>query len=102
MTKLGKSGKDIVARQARIAARRQSDARLQRQMQQLQGSMVRPAQAPKVPAATPQFIIASPSGQEAASPAHSIHRQGICSTEGRFNSVLNRGNMLVDLLSDIP
>ena len=58
-TKLGKSAKDIAARQARIANRRQAGARLQRRTQQLQGNVVRPA-AQKVPPATTQLVISSP------------------------------------------
>ena len=58
-TKLHKSGKDIAARQARIASRRQADARLLKRMQQLQGSVARPAPQ-KIPQATPQFTIGSP------------------------------------------
>ena len=39
--KLGKSGKDIATRQARVASRRDADAKLLRRMQQLQGSVGR-------------------------------------------------------------
>ena len=105
-TKLGKSGKDIAARQARIASRRQADARLQRRMQQLQGSVVRPA-AQKVPPATPQFTIASPpqGKKRPLLPIQDIARafaQASQAKRGRFNTALNRGNMLTDLLVDIP
>ena len=71
-------------------------------MQQLQGSMARPAPK-KVPGATQQFIIASPprGKKRPLLPIQDIAR-AFSQKRGRFNSVLNRGNMLVDLLSDIP
>ena len=105
-TKLGKSGKDIAARQARIASRRQADARLQRRMQQLQGSVVRPA-AQKVPPATTEFVISSPpqGKKRPLLPIQDIARafaQASQVKRGRFNTALNRGNMLADLLVDIP
>ena len=105
-TKMGKSGKDIAARQARIASRRQADARLQRRMQQLQGSVVRPAPQ-KVPPATTQFAISSPpqGKKRPLLPIQDIARafaQASQVKRGRFNAALNRGNMLADLLVDIP
>ena len=105
-TKLDKSGKDIAARQARIASRRQADARLQRHMQQLQGSVVRPAPQ-KVPPATTQFSIGSPpqGKKRPLLPIQDIARafaRASRAKRGRFDTALNRGNMLADLLADIP
>ena len=40
--RMGKSNKDIAKRQARISAKQQSDAALQRRLQQLQGNVGRP------------------------------------------------------------
>ena len=105
-TKMGKSGKDIAARQARIASRRQADARLQRRMQQLQGSVVRPAAQQKVPPATTQFVISSPpqGKKQPLLPIQDIARafaQASQVKRRRFNTSLNRGNMLADLLVDM-
>ena len=105
-TKMGKSGKDIAARRARVASRQQADARLQRRTQQLQGSAVRPA-AQKVPPATTQFVISSPpqGKKRPLLPIQDIARafaQASQVKRGRFNTALNRGNMLADLLVDIP
>ena len=110
--KLGRSGKDIAARQARVASRRQADARLQKRMRQLQGSVVRPTAPQKVPpAAMPQYTISSPprGKKRPLMPIQDIARafaQASQVKRGRFGSAfsssLTRGNMLVDLMNDIP
>ena len=107
--RLGKSNKDITARQARIATRRQSDARLQRQLQQLQGGFPTRSTASKktVPFSkhTTQFTIASPSQgkKRPVLPIQDIARAfAQANKKGRFDSTLSRGNMLIDLLDDIP
>ena len=74
-------------------------------MQQLQGSVGRPApqKVPQVPQATTQFTIGTPprGKKRPLLPIHDIARafaQANHSKRGRFNSALNRGNMLADLL----
>ena len=124
-TRLGKSGKDIAAKQARIEARRQSDAKLQRHMQRLAApsaassasiSANLPPQSAKTHALAPnkatRFVIASPGNKAAKRPIRPIQdlaRALANSTptqptrkRGRFDSTLNRGRMLADLLDDIP
>ena len=124
-TRLGKSGKDIAAKQARIEARRQSDAALRRHMQQLAApassaassagiSAKPPQQSAKTHALAPnkatRFVIASPRNKAAKRPILPIQdlaRALANSTQparkrGRFDSTLNRGRMLADLLDDIP
>ena len=103
--KLGKSGKEIASRQARITQRRQADAKLLRRMQQLQGSVGRPAppKAPKVPLTTTQFTIGTPprGKKRPLLPIQDIARafaQTNHPKRARFNSALNHGNMLADLL----
>ena len=100
--RMGKRNKDIAKRQARIAARQQSDVALQKRLQQLQGSMSRPAKtAPSKNAA--QFVIASPPRgiKRPVLPIQDIARAFATSKRGRFES-LRRGNMLLDLMDDIP
>ena len=101
--RMGKSNKDIAKRQARISAKQQSDAALQRRLQQMQGSMGRPAKtAPSKSAA--QYIIASPPRGKTRPvlPIQDIAKAFAHATKrGRFDS-LRRGNMLVDLMDDIP
>ena len=104
-TKMGKSGKDIAARRARVASRQQADARLQRRMQQLQGSVVRPAPR-KIPATTTEFSIGSPpqGKKRPLLPIQDIARafaQASQVKRGRLDTALNRGNMLADLLVDM-
>ena len=126
-TRLGKSGKDIAAKQARIEARRQSDAKLQRHMQRLAhtkapGAAPRagapPARAggardPMAPSKATRFVIASPPRNKTTKrpilPIQDLARAIANSTpaeptrkRGRFDSTLNRGRMLADLLDDIP
>ena len=115
--RLGKSGKDIAAKQARIEARRQSDAKLQRHMQRLAHTKA-PGAAPRArdsmaPSKATRFVIASPPRNKAAKrpilPIQDLARAIANSTpaeptrkRGRFDSTLNRGRMLADLLDDIP
>ena len=67
-----------------------------------QGSVGRPAppKAPKVPEAKAQFIIGTPprGKKRPLLPIHDIARVLAQSKRTRFNSALNRGNMLADLL----
>ena len=116
--RLGKSGKDIAAKQARIEARRQSDAKLQRHMQRLAhtkapGAAPRAVRDPMAPSKATRFVIASPPRNKAAKrpilPIQDLARAIANSTpaeptrkRGRFDSTLNRGRMLADLLDDIP
>ena len=100
--RMGKSNKDIAKRQARIAARQQSDAALQTRLQKLQGSMSRPVKpAPSKSAA--QYIIASPPRGKTRPtlPIQDIAKAFAATKRGRFES-LRRGNMLLDLMEDIP
>ena len=102
--RLGKSNKDIAKPQARISARQQSDAALQRRLQQLQGSMGRPAKTTPAKKNTTRYTIASPSRGKKRPVLHiqDIARAFAHATKrGRFDS-LRRGNMLADLLDDIP
>ena len=121
-TRLGKSGKGIAAKQARIEARRQSDAKLRRHMQQLahtkaSGAAPRAIRDPMAPSKATRFVIASPPRNKAAKrpilPIQDLARAMANSTpaepealparkRGRFDSALNRGRMLADLLDDIP
>ena len=124
-TRLGKSGKDIAAKQARIEARRQSDAALRRHMQQLTApassaahsagiSAKPPQQSAKTHALAPnkatRFVIASPRNKASKRPILPIHdlARALANSaqparkRGRFDSTLNRGRMLADLLDDIP
>ena len=100
--RLGKSNKDITKRQARIAARQQSDAALKKRLQQLQGSMSRPAKTAPSKSATPYIIASPPRGKKRpALPIQDIARAFAATKRGRFDS-LRRGNMLLDLMDDIP
>ena len=117
-TRLGKSGKDIAAKRARIEARRQSDAKLQRHMQRLAHTKA-PGAAPRAirdsmaPSKATRFVIASPPRNKTTKrpilPIQDLARAMANSTpaeptrkRGRFDSTLNRGRMLADLLDDIP
>ena len=101
--RMGKSNKDIAKRQARISARQQSDAALQRRLQQMQGNMDRPAKTTPSKSATLYIIASPPRGKKRpVLPIQDIARAFAHATKrGRFDS-LRRGNMLVDLLDDIP
>ena len=126
-TRLGKSGKDIAAKQARIEKRRQSDAALRRHMQQLAApassaahsagiSAKPPQQSAKTHALAPnkatRFVIASPRNKATKMPILPIQdlARALANNapaeptrkRGRFDSTLNRGRMLADLLDDIP
>ena len=122
-TRLGKSGKDIAAKQARMQARRQNDAALQRHMQRLTApassagiSAKPPPQTAKTHALAPnkatRFVIASPRNKATKRPILPIQdlARALANNapakptrkRGRFDSTLNRGRMLADLLDDIP